>query len=196
MAEILHSFAEDAVKLCVEFRARAGEGRYLATQVGPELGCKGVGRRVEQVFWPLLWCWLLAPEEGVDVASRVGYAEDQARQTRHHAGAEELVEDELVYVVAPEVVEGAALVGVDDDRARLVDDRVPCLDHLLAPTQVLGEFRHPERELLPDRAAHAGAHVVEGGYAPPLGRWQALVDLAVLDLLLPPLGACDGEIAD
>jgi hypothetical protein len=34
------------------------------------------------------------------VAGRVGYAEDQARQARHHAGPEELVEDELVYVVA------------------------------------------------------------------------------------------------
>jgi hypothetical protein len=87
-------------------------------------------------------------------------------------GPEEFIEDELVYVVAPEVVERAALVGVDDDRARLVDDGVPRLHHLLAPTQVLGEVCLPERELLPDLAAQAGAHVVEGGDAAPLGRRQ------------------------
>src|ERR687897_1047978 len=191
-----HPFAEDAVKLCVEFRAQAGEGRDLAPQVGTELGGEGVGRRVEQELRPLFRRRFLAPEEAIDVAGRVGYAEDQARQVRHQAGPEELVEDELVYVVAPEVVEGATLVGVDDDRARLVDDGVPGLHHLLTPTQVLGEVRLPERELLPDRAAQAGAHVVEGGDAAPLGRWQRQVLSRVGDLLLPPFGVCDGEVAD
>src|SRR5919112_6539508 len=183
-----HPSAEEAVEPRVEFRAQAGDGRDLAPQVGAELGGEGVGRRVEQELWPLLWCWLLAPEEAVYVAGRVGYAEDQARQVRHRAGPEELVEDELVYVVAPEVVEDTALVGVDDDRARLVDDSVPRLHYLLAPTQVLGEVCLAEWELLPDLAAQAGAHVVEGGYAavilqvldhggqPPFVEWHGVLN--------------------
>src|SRR5215218_3555459 len=148
-----HSFAEEAVKPRVEFRAQAGDGRDLASQVGAELGGEGVGRRVEQELWSLFKRRFLTLEEVIDEAGRVGYAEDQARQVRHQAGPEEFLEDALVYVVAPEVVEGAALVGVDDDRARLVDDGVPRFHHLLAPTQVLGEVCLPEWELLPDLAA-------------------------------------------
>src|SRR5918998_412531 len=113
-----HPFGENAVEPVVELRAQAGEGRDLAPQVGAELGGEGVGRRVEKELWPLFRSRFLALEEAIDVAGRVRYAEDQARQVRHQAGPEELVEDALVYVGAPEVVEGAALVGVDDDRAR------------------------------------------------------------------------------
>src|SRR5215212_3882972 len=156
----------------VEFGAQAGDGGDLAPQVGAELGGEGVSRRVEQEYWSLFRRRVLTPEQGVDVAGRVGYPQDQARNVRHQAGPEELVEDELVYVVAPEVVEGAALVGVGDDRARLVDDLISRLNHLLAPTQILGEVCLAERELLPDRAAQAGAHVVEGGGAAPVGRRQ------------------------
>jgi hypothetical protein len=129
----------------MEFRAQAGEGRDLAPQIGAELGGEGVGRRFEQELRPLFRCRFLASDEAIDVAGRVGYAEDQARQVRHQAGPEELVEDALIYVVAPEVVEGAALVGVDDYRARLVDEGVPRLNHLLAPTQVIGEVCLTER---------------------------------------------------
>src|SRR5215211_5076560 len=192
----LHSFGQNAVKPGVEFRAQAGDGRDLDPEVGAELGGEGVGRRVEQELWPLFRCGFLAPEPAVDVAGRVGYGEDQARQVRHHAGPEELVEDELVYVVASEIVEGAAFVGMDYDRAWLVDDPVPSLNHLLAPAQVLSEVRLPERELFPDRAAQAGAHVVEGGGAASLGRWQRQVLRMVLDLLLPPFESGDGQVAD
>src|SRR5829696_2641720 len=113
-----HPFGEDAVEPVVEFRVQAGEGRDLAPQVGAELGGEGVGRRVEQELWPLFRSRFLAIEEAIDVAGRVGNAEDQARQGRNQAGPEELVEDALVYVVPPEAVESAALVGVDEHLER------------------------------------------------------------------------------
>src|SRR4028118_1655300 len=66
----------------------------------------------------------------------------EAGEGRDGGEAEEVEEEETLRVVAAQVVEGAALVGVDDGGARLVDE-------LVAP----GQGPRPPAQVLPEAGA-------------------------------------------
>src|SRR5918998_3070533 len=170
-----------------------GEPAASGGEVEPELGCGGVAGGDERgtPAGPLV-----DQEPPAEVGRGEEGVEEERGEGRHGGEAEEVEEEQALRIVAAQVVEGAALVGVDDGGARLVDERVAPGDGPRPPPQVLPEARAPEGDLLPHRAPQAGAHVVEEGDPATFNRRQRPVAFRSSCVLHPSLEARGGRIRD
>src|SRR5918997_855913 len=186
----LDTSAQEEVQLGRDLRRASGEPAVLRREVGASLGDGGKPRCGEREPRGAQRRLLLVPAHAqVKIDRGAERIQEQECQAWSGREAEEVEEETPLHVVAAQVVEGAAFVRVEHRRAWFVDELVSRLNDPLAPPQVLPEDRPLEGYLLQHRAAHARAHVVEGGERSALRRGQRVVARRRARVLLPALAA-------